>query len=155
MKKKLLLFSVFFISLYAKDNLITDMCKGIGYYDKYNCDMQVVEKAIKQGVDKIAKDNNGNAINFMKADAYLNEGKYYAFSGKLLVRLSENEALFYTEDNKLLFVYLEDLPSNIRFIPGYKYEGFVKGEGEYKYSDSEYEYTMIPKGTIISISQVN
>jgi hypothetical protein len=153
---KKVLFLLLGISFLFAD-LMQDMCRGIGYSVSY-CPSDLIQQAMKKGVDKVEKDGDSSysVINFMLADAYHNEDKYYAFKGYFLVRLSEDSGLFVLQngsDNNILLVYLEDLPENVRFFSGGKYIGFVKGEGAYKYESKELGDIMIPKGSIIAIER--
>ena len=150
MKRLLFLFAG--ALLFAQqDDLVNDMCKGIGYYRVSDCPMQLIQTAIKKGVSKIEKDKDGKPISFTTADAYNNEDKIYPIYLNFTTRLEDDGGLF--EDDNGRTVYIENLPDNVRFYPKGKYIGFIRGEGEYKREFSDESYEMVPKGEVITIKR--
>ena len=152
--KKVLGLGILVLSLFAGSNsLVSDMCKGIDYYRIEDCPMELVQEAITKGVGKIEKDEENRPISFAIADAFNNKNKIYSIYLKFDSRLSKDSGLFV--DDKKRFVYIENLPENVRFYPGGEYIGFVKGEGAYKIevplTNSLFE--MIPKGKVIVIKR--
>jgi len=152
MKKLIFLVSV--VILFADTNsLVQNMCKGIDYYRIDECPMDLVQFAIKKGVVKIEEDNDGSPIHFNEADAFYNEDKVYPIFLTFEARLDDDAGLFVDKEGRK--VYIEDLPSNVRFYPKAKYIGFVRGEGAYKltFPLSDETYEMIPKGEAIVIKR--
>ena len=151
MKRLLFLFAG--VLLFAQqDNLVNDMCQGIGY-SVDDCPMQFIQTVIKKGVFKIEKDKDGEPISFATADAYNNKDKIYPIYLKFTTRLKDDGGLFKDDNGRI--VYIENLPKKVRFYPKGEYIGFVRGEGEYKiqfpFTDEIYE--MIPKGQVITIKR--
>jgi hypothetical protein len=130
--KKLVGLGILVFSLFAQDNssLVKDICKGIGYYRIDYCPLELVQKAIAKGVIKIEKDNENESINFTLADAFNNKGKIYSIDLKFDGRVSKDGGFFIDDEKRE--VYIENLPTNVRFYPKGKYIGVVKGEGAYK-----------------------
>ena len=95
---------------------------------------------------EISKEYNGNKVeppeNILNEVPYNSEGKYYQLIGKIIQRIDANSILVSGTENiskvpKETVIYVEGIPKGTSVTKGSLIDIIVKGDGEYRYTNSD------------------